>query len=194
MSVRFLNAFRKVPWWTIIISILLIADLVWRYVDFRRYGSYLAVAQRFRFQETNQAGEEEGKCVAIFERNILMLTEFTSKKDGKVDWIELYWQGRPVCHLGSNDNSAKPSRVLEYYDQEGKHTVTLFDYEGEGDFHGRAIYVQGKPRFEVWLDGMWKASESRDQRRGIILNGQWFQLEYTNAAWRVVQRRVNGER
>jgi hypothetical protein len=176
---------RRIPWWAIIISVLLATDLVWRCAELKWYGPTLAIVKRFQFREIDNPGE--GKCMGIWEHGKLVYTETDFDRDGTIDAVELYWQGRPVCHLETKDGTNESGRVLEYWDGDGRKTVALLDYEGQGNFHLRSTYPQGKQRTEVWFDRAWQPMEVRDHRKGVILNNQWFPIQYSNTAWNVVK-------
>jgi hypothetical protein len=174
---------RRIPWWAIIISVLLITDLVWRCVDLKLHGQSLAIAKRFEFREFTQP--DEGTITMILEHGKPVYSEIDFKGNGRA--VQLYWQGKEICHLESEDGTVESGRVLEYWDRDGKPTAMLIDREGRGDFIIRTTYPQGKQHNEVWLDGRWEPMEDRNNKRGVILNNQWFPLEYTNAAWNVVK-------
>src|ERR1700687_3729875 len=116
MAACFVNAFRKIPWWAAIISVLLVADLVGRYVEFKWYGSSRAFARRFQVREIDEPGKEGGRCMSIFEHERPLVTECDLDRDGKIDAVEFYWQGRPVCDLVIKDVSSVVGRELEYWD------------------------------------------------------------------------------
>jgi hypothetical protein len=64
-----------------------------------------------------------------------------------------------------------------------KRILFLSDRRGDGLFTDRIIYGEGEPRMEVWYHSQWMPLESRDGKRGLVLDGNWRPMTFTNGAW-----------
>jgi hypothetical protein len=175
---------RKIPWWAWILFALVVGDLTWRLGDLKRRRYSLEEASRF--QVLDVPGKEGGNCVTVEKQKQPVYAE-CDFGDGKVDAVEFYWQGRTILTLSIKGDSKEGGRSLTYYNEDRKKSLMLIDHEGKGEFHSRVIYGSDKPVMDVLLDGAWKRVEERDHRKGTVLDGEWFPLNYTNAAWTVVK-------
>jgi hypothetical protein len=133
------------------------------------------------YTERDETGK--GKVWAIRERgsNKPIWSEADLDEDGKPDVQTSYYRGKPVFEMYL---SAVPEkRSLSYYGEDGKQKLLLADRRGDGNFSDRVIYGADKPRMEIWYNAEWTPIEDRQGRRGIILNGQWHHVRFTNGVW-----------
>ncbi len=180
-----MRALPKAPWWAIVIAALLLTDIVSHGLSF---AEHRRSTQRFKIEDRRVKGGGNGTF--IMEGNKPVYMEADLSGHGKIDTLALYWRGKSIMTLQIRDGVRDCGRMIEYYDQEGDEKLRLTDHEGNGEFHTRVHYGRGKPQMEAWFNGTWAAVEERDGKKGVVIDGQWQQLTYTNAAWSL----LNGQR
>jgi hypothetical protein len=95
--------------------------------------------------------------------------------------------GQPIVSTGDGDGDGLlDSITYSKLDEDGKALVTVIDYEADGQpdvrFNSAAGYT------EIWHVDRWLRIERRGEQRGVILNGEFIELERQGNR-RVVPRR-----
>ena len=116
-------------------------------------------------------------------------TECDLSGKGKIDTVDFYWRGKSIMTLQIKDGIRDAGRMIEYYDVQGDENLRLADHEGNGEFHTRYHYRRGKPLMEAWFNGSWTPVEEKDGKKGIVIDGQWQRITYTNATWSLLNGR-----
>lgn len=82
-------------------------------------------------------------------------------------------------------------REVIFYGEDGKTKVSWADRSGTGLFTERIFYGGDKPRLEVWYNQEWYATEERNNKRGILVDGHWLRLQITNGVWTTTAQSTN---
>jgi hypothetical protein len=175
---------QQILWMSVTVLLIVISVGITRSLS-RRAGSELGKLEIFT--EQDQSGK--GKLIGIRDKTTreALWTEYVGA-DGGIDVLTSFYEGKPVfeMHLRSIDNPSRgfnARRGLMYYGDDGKQKLLLSDRRGDGLFTDRVIYGEGEPRMEVWYQSQWMPLESRDGHRGLVLDGNWRRITFTNGAW-----------
>jgi hypothetical protein len=167
-----------------VVGLLLFADVSWRIWTWKANVAYRAATRRIQLIDYH-TNNVEG--VGILEA-----------KTGKLLWIEWFDNGEKI-----------PSEVSSYFD--GANVFNLFPKENEtlryeAIFHGlgksqtswhdlgRGLFMDRFfwdtngvfSKMEIWYDNTWHTVDRRNERNGILINGQWCQLAFdTNRMWTI---------
>jgi hypothetical protein len=84
--------------------------------------------------------------------------------------------GTPMLSVGDRDGDGRID-VLTYsvVDAEGESVLDVVDYEADGQPDFRMHFKEGF--FEIWHIDRWYRAESREGRRGIVIDGRFTELE-----------------
>ena len=84
--------------------------------------------------------------------------------------------GTPMLSAGDHDGDGRID-ILTYgvVDADGDIVIDVIDYEADGQPDFRINFKESY--FEVWHIDRWYRAESRDGRRGIVIDGRFVELE-----------------
>jgi hypothetical protein len=90
--------------------------------------------------------------------------------------------GKPMMSFGDVDGDGRID-VLEYYvlDENGDTTISVTDYELDGQPDLRVNFAE--QYFEIWHADRWYRVAEQDERRGIVMNGEFIELRQENNRW-----------
>lgn len=108
--------------------------------------------------------------------------ELFETNEGKPSCVTFWYHGRDVFELHFVSNHP-PVRVVPYFDDTNHLEVNYFDRGGFGHFAERLTYESGGEKVEVLYGAGWHELERRDGQRGIVLDGRWTPMTFTNGVW-----------
>lgn len=108
--------------------------------------------------------------------------------------ITLYHResGQPMLSAADRTGDGRID-ILTYtvVDADGAPVREMIDYEADGQWDMRMELQQGY--FEIWHADRWYRTESRDGRRGIVIDSDFVELERSDNRW-IVRDAVRGIR
>lgn len=90
--------------------------------------------------------------------------------------------GTPMVTVGDRNGDGRID-VLTYsvLDENGKAVLDVVDYEADGQADMRVNFRDHY--FEIWHIDRWYRTESRDGRRGIVIDGEFVELKRGDNRW-----------
>lgn len=90
--------------------------------------------------------------------------------------------GAPMLSVGDRDGDGRLD-ILTYgvVDEDGNAILDVVDYEADGQPDMRIHFMDHY--FEIWHIDRWYRAELRDGRRGIVINGEFVELQKTDNRW-----------
>jgi len=84
--------------------------------------------------------------------------------------------GTPMLSAGDRDGDGRID-IVTYgvVDADGESVLDVVDYEADGQPDFRMHFKEGY--FEIWHIDRWYRAESREGRRGIVIDGRFTELE-----------------
>jgi hypothetical protein len=176
---------KKIPIWAIILILLLLANLGRMWWNVSRYSGLRAAGKEFKIEVLHTNGVSG---VGIFERKTEqpLWVEWDFNGDGKADQENYFFRGKDVFDVTFSSN--RPPKFSVYFRGSGKSATWWIDDGGNGAFTERIYYnTDGNfYRREVWYNEAWRTVDRRNEKNGIIINGQWHQLTFdTNDMWTI---------
>lgn len=176
---------RAIPWWALILGLLLLADFFWYafawYTRWHENTNLRAAAQEIKVV-TFHTNDMSGVGIVEVKTDNPLWIEWHNH-DGNPDQISYFFHGTNVFNLHLKEG--QPPRYDVVFHGPGKSEVWWWD-NGSGSFTERISYDANGNRsgFEVWYDGAWHPVDRRNKMNGIVINSQWFHLKLdTNGIW-----------
>jgi len=139
---------------------------------------------RFRVVRSEKGRNE--KFLAIYDRKQPIWSEWDFGQDGRQELAySFFFNGKDVLLLAIDQNQRVKGCTVTCRDDSGKPRIMYEDHTGSGEFTDRIIYGNAKPYYEICLPGTWIKLEKRGSLPGVMLDGQWHAVQYTNGAWTV---------
>jgi hypothetical protein len=91
--------------------------------------------------------------------------------------------GKPMF-VAADENGDGLIDLIAYtvLDESGeRNMLEVIDYEADGQADMRLNFAEGY--FEIWHDERWRRTEQRDGQRGIVVDGDFIELEMVNNRW-----------
>ena len=90
--------------------------------------------------------------------------------------------GKPMVAISDRDGDGRID-ILTYsvLDESGQAALDVVDYEADGQPDMRINFKDHY--FEIWHVDRWYRAETRDGRRGIVLNGEFVELQRGENRW-----------
>ena len=90
--------------------------------------------------------------------------------------------GQPMVTVGDRDGDGLVD-ILTYavLDETGEIVLDVVDYEADGQPDMRVNFKEHY--FELWHIDRWYRTESRDGRRGIVVDGEFVELQRGENRW-----------
>ena len=176
-------ATKRIRGWAIIIILLLLANLGWIWWNVSCNSGLCAAGKQFKIEMLHTNGVSG---IGIFEGKTEqpLWIEWDFNSDGKAKQENYFFQGKDVFDVTLSSNHAPKYSV--YFRGPGKSATWWIDDWGNGSFTDR-IYYDTNGNFynrEVWYKEAWNTVDRRNERNGIVINGQWHQLALdTNGLW-----------
>ena len=176
---------KKIPIWAIILILLLLANLGWMWLNSTQHPGLRVTGKEFKVEVLHTNGVSG---VGIFERKTEqpLWMEWDFNGDGKSDQENYFFRGKEVFDVTLSSN--RPPKFSVYFRGSGKSVTWWIDDGGSGAFTERIYYnTYGNfYRREVWYNEAWHTVDRRNEKNGIIINGQWHQLAFdTNGLWTI---------
>lgn len=90
--------------------------------------------------------------------------------------------GAPMLSVGDGDGDGRlDSLTYSVLDENGNATLDIVDYEADGQPDIRIHLMDHY--FEIWHIDRWYRTETRDERRGIVVDGEFVELRRTDGRW-----------
>ena len=186
---------KRNPIWTIILILLLLANLGWMWWNSSRHSGLRAAGKQFKIEMLHTNG---ASGVGIFEGKTEqpLWVEWDLDSDGKADQVNYFFQGKDVFDVSLSSNH--PPKFSVYFRSSSADTTRRcrirmhpptvsrsrekrtwwIDDGGNGSFSER-IYYNTNGNFyrrEAWYNEAWQVVDRRNERNGIVINGAWRQL------------------
>ena len=172
---------KGIPAWAAILSLLLLANLVWFSWNIYQHAGPLDPAKQFRVQVLH-TNDMHGIGLFDAKTGEPLWSQFTT--NGQLVMENHFFRGRDVFDIKVKSNRPPVYNVFFYgvgksvtwwLNAGGSDTFTeRFFYDTNGDFSGN----------EVWYCQAWHPVDRRTGKNGIIVNGQWRQLGFdANGMW-----------
>ena len=179
-----MKAFKGIPWWAVILGMLLVANLGWISWNVRHYTDIRAAGEHFRM-EVLHTNDDSGVGLYLMNKGQEqpLWTEFKFGNNGSKSET-YYFRGQDVFDITVSSNL--PPRYSVFFRGPGKSVTWWLDRRGSGSFTERIFYdTNGIPaRHEVWYGNTWQLVDRRSEKNGLIINGEWYQLAFgTNGTW-----------
>jgi hypothetical protein len=119
-------------------------------------------------------------------------TKFGFGHDSNSIMESYYFQGKDAFDVTLSSN--RPPRFGVYFRGPGKSVTWWLDRPGIGSFTERIYYGTNGDfsKHEVWFDNTWQLVDRRDEKNGLVIDGQWHQLTFdTNRAWTIETASTN---
>jgi len=162
-----------------VVSLLLFADVFWRgWPGSRQPQAVEPLPFSFVNLHTNDA---TGVGIIDSKTKEPVWTRLSFAQNGS-ETITYYFQGKSVMDVHLTSSKSQRRDVL-FYDANGQLKLMWGDRSGLGLFTDRVFYDRDKQRPEVWFGEKWQPVVERSGLRGLVLNGNWQQLRFTNNIW-----------
>jgi hypothetical protein len=166
-----------------VVGLLLVADIHWRFRIWNSNAEIRAFAQQFKI-EVLHTNDMSG--IGIFKAKIEepIWTEFS--QDGKPLIENYYFHGKDVFDITLSSN--RPPKYGVWFRNSDKSVTWWLDRHGIGSFTERIFYDTNSDfsKHEVWYHESWQVVDRRNEKNGIVINGQWHQLAFdTNGMWTI---------
>ena len=168
----------------LVVSIVLVAaDISWRVWAWHHCSEGRAILQRFKVEYTHT---NDVSSIGIYDAKSgqPIWTEFDFNHDGTPDNESYFFLGQDVFDITLSSN--RPPKYSVWFRGPGKSVTWWLDHQGSGSFTERIFYdTNGVPaKHEVWYDNTWHLVERRDEKNGLVIDGQWRHLaSNTNGTW-----------
>lgn len=174
---------KEIPTWAIIVGLLLLADMSLMSYNVYQHATLRAAVKQFRFE-------------VLHTNNMSGIGLFRAKTDQAI-WTQFSENNAPVIEnyffLG-NDlfdvvfRSNRPPVYNVYFRGPGKSMTWWLNANGANTFTEKISYdADGRlSRSEILYDQAWHTVVRRNDKNGILVNGQWRQLRFdTNRMWAI---------
>jgi hypothetical protein len=178
-----MKAFKGIPWWSVILGTLLVANLGWISWNVRQHAGLVNAGKQFRV-EVLHTNDMDG--IGLFDAKTRepLWTRYSLKGQRVVE--NHYFQGRDVFDVTLISN--RPPVYYAFFYGPGKSFTWWLNAGGADTFTQRMFYdANGDPSgSEVWYNRAWNPVDRRDGKNGIIVAGQWRRLGFdTNGMWTI---------
>jgi hypothetical protein len=176
----------------LVLSVALVTvDVCWHVWAWHYYAESRAVLKRFKVEYLH-TNDMSGIGIYDAKSGQPIWTEFDFNHDGNPDSESYYFQGQDVFDIVLSSN--RPPKYSVYFRGPGKSVTWWLDHQGIGSFTDRIFYDTNDvpAKHEVWYNNRWQLIDRRDEKNGLVIDGQWHQLALdTNRAWTVEAASTN---
>ncbi len=179
-----MKAFGSIPLWALIFGLLLLANLGWMSWNWRYNADLRSDSKQFKLAHFHN-NDVTGLGIVEAKTGKPLWIEWDFDHGGKPDEVSYYFNGTNVFNLHLKEG--RPPRYDVIFHGPGKSEVWWWD-KGSGSFTERISYDTNGNRsgFEDWYAGAWYPVDRRNEKNGIVINGQWFHLLLdTNDMWTI---------
>jgi hypothetical protein len=166
----------------IVCVLLLVLDVSWHIWTWHYYAKRIAVLKNFGVEYMHTNGMSG---IGIFEVKTEqpLWTQYNFSNDVMESY---YLQGHDVFDILLR--SSRPPKYSVFFRGPGKSETWWLDRGGSGSFTERTFYDTNGilSRNEVLYDNTWYRVDRRNEKNGLVINGQWHQLIFdTNRNWTI---------
>lgn len=125
------------------------------------------------------------ECTSIYETGThgqSIWSEWKFNAHGRTDTTTYSFEGKPLASVYTPSNRP-PGFDFSFYGKDGKLRTLWMSRSGSETFTDRISYECSEARLERFVAGSWQPVVEQDRKRGIVVNGQWMRLSYTNGTW-----------
>ena len=173
----------RLPGWVFGFGFLILLDIGLRIWIWSENSAYRASTKRVVVVPFHTNGMDSVGIIDTKTGKPLLLASDYGR-DGKPGAVNYYFQGKDVFDIILKDGRL-PRYSVSFYGPDKSQTWWL-DRGGAGSFTERVFYdTNGVPSgHETWYDDAWHTVERRNEKYGVIVNGQWRPLVFdTNGLW-----------
>jgi hypothetical protein len=164
-----------------VICILLVSvDLGWNILVWNMNAGNRAAAKQFKVEVLHTNNVSGIGIVDVKTRQPLWIQ--LNYPDGKPSDIGYFFNGRKVMNVFLGEDGHVGYEVI-FHERDGK-AQAWYDH-GHRYFTDRLFYDTNDDfsRMEVWCDQAWQRVIIRDGVKGLVANGEWHPLYFTNGMW-----------
>lgn len=176
-----MKAIKEIPVCAAILTLLLLTNLSWMFWNLCHQAALRDAVKQFRFELLHTNGISG---IGLFETKSDQPVWTRYTEDGKPVIENHFFDGKDVFDIILSTNH--PPKYNVYFRGAGKSVTWWMDDAGSGCFTERIYYNTNGDFYkrEVWYKEAWHAVNRRNERNGILINGQWHQLALdTNGLW-----------
>lgn len=144
--------------------------------------------QRFVSHSEN---DKEDTGIVVYDRRVPIWSEFDLGRHGWPNAYTFFFGGKDVLVMQVDRNRRITGSALTFYDESGNEKVVYGDHTGSGEITDRIVYSGGRSYEEILLPGSWKKLEKRGPLSGVMIDGQWRAVQYTNGTWSIQNEGAN---
>jgi hypothetical protein len=165
-----------------VVGLLLLADISWRIWIWHSEAPFRAQF-KFEYFYTNGVasfGIEDART----SKPLLINWDFGDGE--KLGEVSYYFQGTNLLDIYLKTNQLPRYRFIFHGPE--KSEIWWLDRRGVGSFTERIFYDTNSDlsKHEVWYNESWQTVDRRNEKNGIVINGQWNQLAFdTNGNWTI---------
>jgi hypothetical protein len=163
--------------------LLVMADISWRVWAWHHYAEGRAVLKHFKVEYLHT---NDWSGIGIFDAKTSqpIWVRWDIGHDGDSIMEQHYFEGHDVFDVTLSSN--RPPQYGVFFRGPGKSVTWWLDDSGSGSFTERIYYNTNGDFYkrEVWYKQAWHLVDRRDDKNGLIIDGQWHQLTFdTNRTW-----------
>jgi len=177
--------------WLLIICVLVLlgVDVGWRVYTALSIAGGGGEIKRVRVLPIQTNGAT-GTAIVDASTKQPLWSEWCFAKAGIPDTVSYYFEGKSVMDIHLTPGGLSKRDVV-FYSKDGQPTVLWADRGGLGFFTDRILYDGERRTYQIWCNDGWHGIENRGRSRGIMLNGQWREVEFTNGIWKAITQAGN---
>jgi hypothetical protein len=148
------------------------------------------VVQSYQARELGEELQPTGQTMALFyvdaERMFQVAVEKGRENMSLGGGIGVFHResGRPMLTAGDRSGDGRIDVLtLKVLDDSGNPMLDLVDYEADGQWDMRVNLQEGY--FEIWHIDRWYRPETRDGHRGVVIDGNFVELERGDNRWKI---------
>jgi len=182
-----MSPIQRIPWWAMLLAILVVIDISWRCWFWLGHRSICSTTTSISGKPVLVMADHHSNVDVISLRKQgeweTIYAEMDLNSDRIPDELMHYFNGRDVFNV--NLQPGQNPKYDVYFYGPGKSVTWWVDRAGAGGFTDRLFYdTEGKlTRHEALLRDTWRVLETRSQRKGAMVDGQWIPLLLTTNGW-----------
>jgi hypothetical protein len=178
-----MKALKGIPVWTVIVIVLLLANLGWMSWNLYQHAVVYSAIKQFKL-ELVRTNDMSG--VGLFETKSNQPIWMRLSKNNRPVGENHFFQGKDVFDVFLSSNSSPKYSV--FFHGPGKSVTWWLDDAGKGSFTERLYYNTNGDFYkrEVWYNQGWYIVDRRNGTNGVVVDGAWRQVHLdTNGMWTI---------
>ena len=126
-------------------------------------------------------------CTAIYRGRggENLWAEWKFNNSDKPDTTTFIFDRKNIATVYTTQGKA-PGFDFTFFGADGKPKTLWMARSGSETWTDRISYGPGEPILELMVNGNWELTMERDHKRGILVNGNWTRVGYTNGVWTIL--------